>query len=441
MQLSNSLTRKKEKFEPIDANHIKMYACGPTVYDRPHLGNARAAVVYDLLFKVLRTKYGKVTYIRNITDVDDKIINSARETGLSTKEISRKFEEYYNQDLKDIGCELPTEQPRATENIAQMIAMIESLIEKGFAYEVEGHVLFEIAKCAEYGKLSGRSRDEMIAGARVEVAPFKRDPADFVLWKPTKTGDEEAGFESPWGHGRPGWHIECSAMSKRFLGETFDIHGGGADLTFPHHENEIAQSECANGSDFAKYWVHNGFLMVNGEKMSKSLGNFKTVRELLDEGIDGNVIRFAYLTTHYKKPLDFSDKLISDAKNTLDKFAEVFELSKNVELPTDVQKMLEDDLNTPQVIAKCHEYYKAAKNSDQDAAKSLSAVLSYLGFDLSNFAKDIEVPSEIDALRIERDNAKKEKNWVKADEIRDSLKAQGWLVEDNKDGSILKKIS
>jgi len=427
MYLSNSLTRKKEKFEPIDANHVKMYVCGPTVYDRPHLGNARSAVVYDLLYRVLKTRYGKVTYVRNITDVDDKIINASKETGVSAQEISRRFEKYYNKDLKEIGCLLPTEQPRATENIAQMIEMIESLIEKGFAYVEQNHVLFEVGKCDEYGKLSGRSRDEMIAGARVEVAPYKKDPADFVLWKPSKEDEEASGFASPWGHGRPGWHIECSAMSKRY-------YGGGADLTFPHHENEIAQSECANGKSFAKYWVHNGFLMVNGEKMSKSLGNFKTVRELLDEGIDGNVIRFTYMMTHYKKPLDFSDKLISDAENTLNKFAEFYKGSTEEALPGEIQEMLEDDLNTPQVIAKCHEYYKSAKTGDELAAQNLGVVVSYLGFDLRSFRVDVEVPQEIDELRVARDLAKQDKNWAKADEIRDTLQNKGWAVEDGKDG-------
>ena len=445
MYLTNSLTRKKEKFEPIDPSHVKMYACGPTVYDRPHLGNARAAVVYDLLFKVLKNKFGNnnVTYIRNITDVDDKIINSSKETGLSTKEISRKFENCYNEDLEAIGCESPTKQPRATENISAMIEMIKSLIEKDFAYEAEGHVLFSVAKYDNYGKLSRRTRDEMIAGARVEVAPYKKDPADFVLWKPSKSGEEEAGFESPWGHGRPGWHIECSAMSKRYLGDCFDIHGGGADLMFPHHENEIAQSECANSKDFAKYWVHNGFLMVNGEKMSKSLGNFKTVRELLDEGIDGNVIRFAYFTTHYRKPLDFSDKLIEDSGNTLNKFAECYDPKLAGKLPKEISECLEDDLNTPLLIAKCHEYYKVAKKGDLKAKENISSVLKFLGFDLAKLKKDEnrDIPAEILSLKAARDEAKSEKNWGKADEIREQLQQKGWVVEDAQGGSKLKKLA
>lgn len=442
MYLTNSLTRKKEKFEPINPADVRMYVCGPTVYDRPHLGNARSAVVYDLLFRILNNRYEKVTYVRNITDVDDKIINASKETGLSTKEISRQFEEYYKTDLREIGCVDPSEQPRATENIAEMIEMIKTLISKDFAYEVEGHVLFNVVNFKEYGKLSGRSRDEMIAGARVEVAPYKKDPADFVLWKPSKKGEEKAGFESPWGHGRPGWHIECSAMSKRYLGESFDIHGGGADLMFPHHENEIAQSECANSHPFAKYWVHNGFLMVNGDKMSKSLGNFRTVRELLDEGIDGNVIRFAYMNTHYRKPLDFSDKLIEDSELALKKFAEFFDQKSLGELDKEIVELLEDDLNTPSVIAKCHEYHKLAKRGDNIAIARLNGALQFLGFDLSCYVEeDIDIPDEVTLLKQQRDEAKSLKDWKKADEIREALRQKGWVIEDSKDGSVLKKLA
>ncbi len=310
--LHNSLTRRKERFEPIDPKHVRMYVCGPTVYDFAHIGNARPVVVFDVLARLLRRLYPKVTYVRNITDVEDKIIDAALKAGEPIAAITERTTRAYHQDMAYVGALPPDIEPRATQHITHMVAMIERLIASGNAYAADGHVLFAVPSMADYGKLSGRSRDEMIAGARVEVAPYKKDPADFVLWKPSTP--DQPGWDSPWGRGRPGWHIECSAMSEAHLGETFDIHGGGHDLIFPHHENEIAQSECAHGGKaLAKYWVHNGYLVVNGEKMSKSLGNFFTVRDLAAKW-PGEAIRLLLLKTHYRAPLDFTEEGLRQAK-------------------------------------------------------------------------------------------------------------------------------
>lgn len=431
--LSNSLTRKKEEFKPIDPNHVKMYACGPTVYERPHLGNARMAVVYDVLFRVLNEQYRHVIYVRNITDVDDKIIAASNETGMSVQEITKKFEAYYNEDIEALNCLPPTQTPRATENIAQMILMIQQLIEKDFAYAAEGHVLFRVSKFKEYGKLSGRSVEDMIAGARVEVAPYKEYPGDFVLWKPSKEGEDSVSYLSPWGKGRPGWHIECSAMSKRYLGDNFDIHGGGADLTFPHHENEVAQSECANGKKFANYWVHNGFLMVNGEKMSKSLGNFKTVRELIDEGVEGVVIRYLYLTTHYKKPLDFTDKLVSDSQKAVNKFRELLRGVKHSKSNKDVIEALRDDLNTPLALSIMHQL------ATEGRLEELKFACDFLGLNLEFI--ELEIPNEINEWIHKREEFKKAKDWKKADSIRDKIHSLGFEIKDSKDGVKISKIT
>lgn len=431
--LTNSLTRKKEEFKPIDPNHVKMYVCGPTVYDRPHLGNARSAVVYDVLFRVLKEYYPKVTYVRNITDVDDKIIAASNETGLSVHEITKKFEAYYNEDIGALNCLPPTHTPRATENIAQMIFMIQELIKKDFAYVAEGHVLFRVSKFEEYGKLSGRSVEDMIAGARVEVAPYKEYPGDFVLWKPSKQGEDSVSYLSPWGKGRPGWHIECSAMSKRYLGENFDIHGGGADLTFPHHENEVAQSECANGKKFANYWVHNGFLMVNGEKMSKSLGNFKTVRELINEGIEGVVIRYLYLTTHYKKPLDFTDKLVSDSQKAVNKFRELLRGVSVAKRNEEIILALRDDLNTPLVLSIMHQL------ASEGRLEELKFACDFMGLNLE--AAELEIPNEVNELIQQREEFKNIKDWQNADKIRDQIIARGFEIKDSKEGIKISKIT
>ncbi len=427
--LHNSLTRQKEEFIPIDKNNIRMYACGPTVYDRPHLGNARAEVVYDVLFRLLESVYPKVTYARNITDVDDKIINASRQTGKPIAEITTTMTKYFHQDVAALNCLTPTIEPRATNHIKEMIEMIQDLIAKGHAYEAEKHVLFSVESYKEYGKLARRSVEDMIAGARVEVAPYKKNPADFVLWKPA----DENGFESPWGMGRPGWHIECSAMSNKHLGSEFDIHGGGADLMFPHHENEVAQSECANGHKFAHYWVHNGFLTVGGEKMSKSLGNFKTVREVLDEGVEGVVIRYLYLSTHYKKPLDFNDKALEDSKKAIERFRLALKTSPaKSSNSSELLEALADDMNTPLALSKLHEYANAAiKGSIEDSGK-LMAGCELLGLNLAEFVKAI--PAEIIKLAEERLTAKNAKNWALADELRNKISSLGYTVKDTKEG-------
>jgi len=431
--ITNSLSKQKEIFKPIDPNHVTMYACGPTVYDRPHLGNARAAVVYDVLFRFLQSVYKKVTYARNITDVDDKIIAACLSSGVAFKELTERTTAQYHEDMQALNCLEPTHEPRATEYIPQMIEMIQALIEKGHAYEVEGHVLFSVGSFSEYGKLSNRSREEMIAGARVEVAPFKKDPADFVLWKPSAEEEFAFGFDSPWGRGRPGWHIECSAMTRAILGDSFDIHGGGADLMFPHHENEIAQSECSSDHNhFANYWVHNGFLMVDGEKMSKSLGNFKTVKEVLDEGEEGCVIRCFYLTTHYRKPIDFNQKAIEDATKTIAKFRRALAGFEGV-APADAefQSYLADDLNTPLYLAKMHEYASwYLRDGNAQAQLKLASACKLIGLDLKQ--KEMVIPEEVRNLAEQRNKARLEKNWQLADELRAKITALGFEVMDGK---------
>ncbi|WP_434287313.1 cysteine--tRNA ligase [Celeribacter sp. SCSIO 80788] len=360
IKLTNSKTRKKEVFEPIDPNNVRMYVCGPTVYDRAHIGNARPVIVFDVLYRLLRHVYGTehVTYVRNFTDVDDKINKKAQDTGRTIKEITDETTQWYLDDMRSVGALDPDQMPRATEFIGAMISMIEGLIASGHAYEAEGHVLFAVESYKDYGKLSGRSIDDMIAGARVEVAPYKRNPMDFVLWKPSS--DDLPGWDSPWGRGRPGWHIECSAMSYELLGETFDIHGGGNDLMFPHHENEIAQSCCAHPQGgFARYWLHNEMLQVEGKKMSKSLGNFFTVRDLLDghdgmPGVPGEVIRFVFLSTHYRKPMDWTAEKAEQAAATLKKWRKMTEGVEPGEPAPEVVAAVSDDLNTAGAISVLH---------------------------------------------------------------------------------------
>lgn len=389
IKLHNTLTRKKEIFTPIDPTNVRMYVCGPTVYDRAHLGNARPVVVFDVLYRLLRHVYGEdhVTYARNFTDVDDKI----NATALSRKEagasgsledlIQERTDEtirWYLDDMGALGALEPNEAPRATQFIQQMIEMTEELIASGHAYEAEGHVLFDVKSYANYGSLSGRSVDDMIAGARVEVAPYKRNPMDFVLWKPSS--DDLPGWDSPWGRGRPGWHIECSAMTKALFGDKFDIHGGGLDLTFPHHENEKAQSCCEAGEDsFANYWMHNEMLQVEGKKMSKSLGNFFTVRDLLEQGVPGEVIRFVFLSTHYRKPMDWTAKKAEEAEKTLGRWADaVFPLDEETPEsntpPRGLIDALSNDMNTPEAIAVMHKLYADKRMAD------LKAGLRFLGF-------------------------------------------------------------
>ncbi|MFK7880541.1 cysteine--tRNA ligase [Roseobacter sp.] len=357
LTLYNTKTRTKEEFVPIDPKNVRMYVCGPTVYDRAHLGNARPVIVFDVLYRLLRHVYGDdhVTYVRNFTDVEDKINARAAETGRAIGDITEETIHWFLDDMAAVGAMEPTKMPRATQYIAQMVVMIEDLVSKGHAYEAEGHVLFAVESYQQYGALSGRSVDDMIAGARVEVAPYKRNPMDFVLWKPSDA--KTPGWDSPWGRGRPGWHIECSAMAHDLLGETFDIHGGGIDLQFPHHENEIAQSKCA-GHDFANVWMHNEMLQVEGKKMSKSLGNFFTVRDLLDQGVPGEVIRFVMLSTHYRKPTDWTQKKREEAEKTLKAWRRDVEGVVASSIPNRVISALSDDLNTPGVFEELHRLHK-----------------------------------------------------------------------------------
>ncbi|MEG6510001.1 cysteine--tRNA ligase [Methyloligella sp. 2.7D] len=444
LKLTNTLTRKKETFTPLDPSNVRMYVCGPTVYDYAHIGNARPVVVFDVLFRLLRHTYGEtcVTYVRNITDVDDKIMARAAAEGIAIDDLTKKTADQYHADMAALGALPPSIEPRATEHIPQMIAMIARLIERGFAYEAEGHVLFNVPKDKTYGVLSGRSTDEMLAGARVEVAPYKQDPMDFVLWKPS--ADDEPGWMSPWGRGRPGWHIECSAMAEAHLGDTFDIHGGGIDLCFPHHENEIAQSTCAHGNDtMARYWVHNGFLQVEGEKMSKSLGNFITVHDLLEgwKGYawPGEALRFNMLRTHYRQPLDWTYKGLDESHKVLwDWYGAVEGVTPASEVPAPVLEALADDLNTPKAIAEMH---KLANSGDM---AGLLAALNFLGFSGDRAAlqrqaseaaaaavDEDEIAVQIDA----RNAARKAKDFAEADRIRDELAAMGVVLKDGPEGT------
>lgn len=469
LYIHNTLTHRKEEFTPVDPDHIRMYVCGPTVYDYAHIGNARPVVVFDVLSRLLRRLYPRVTYVRNITDVDDKIINVSRETSEPIGAITARFAETFHQDMAALGALSPDIEPRATDHIPQMLAMIERLIEAGHAYAAEGHVLFNVTSMAEYGKLSGHSRDELIAGARVEVAPYKRDPADFVLWKPSS--DEQPGWDSKWGRGRPGWHLECSAMSEAHLGNTFDIHGGGLDLVFPHHENEIAQSVCSHaGAPFVSYWMHNGYLTVDGEKMSKSLGNFHTVHDLLAD-YPGEAIRLALLSAHYRQPLDFSLQALTEAKNRLDRWYRGLERLQDVEpiennvineleIPNTVEAALEDDLNTPLAIARMEILVDFALNPDKRSyspsgapveialgkvrhrIESCGALLGLLQQDPDDWFRggtdDIDV-ARIDGLIEERATARAAKEFATADRVRDDLAAMGVVLEDGPQGTTWKK--
>lgn len=449
------MTRQKEEFSPLDLSHVRMYACGPTVYNYAHIGNARMAVVFDLWARVLRSVYPKVTYASNITDVEDKIIIAAQEANLPISDITEKYTRIYNEDMATLGAGLPDVQPKATEHIQEMIDQISQLIERGHAYEVEGHVLFDVPSDPSYGALSGRSRDEQIAGARVEVAPYKRDPADFVLWKPSN--DDQPGWDSPWGNGRPGWHIECSAMAEKHLGLPFDIHGGGADLKFPHHENEIAQSCCANDhanepDSFSKYWLHNGFVTVDGEKMSKSLGNFLLVHDLIEQ-YPGEVLRLALLTAHYRQPLDWSEQVLHQSQKLLDKLYQKLEELKETEaveqiVPVPVLNALYDDLNTPQVLAEMNKLLKDKEGGElKGALLALGELIGILQQDPSVWlnSKTAELSDDdtqkIEKLVLERTAAKSTKDFARADEIRDELLAMGVEIKDTRDGVTWAKVS
>ena len=421
--LHNSMTRKKERFVPIDPKDVRMYLCGPTVYDRAHLGNARNVIMFDVLFRLLRHIYGEkaVNYVRNFTDVDDKINDRARQSGRSIAEITQETSQWYLEDMGALGNLEPTHMPRATQYIAQMVSMIENLIERGHAYDAEGHVLFSVKSYEKYGALSGRSIEDMITGARVEVAPYKRDPMDFVLWKPSE--DETPGWESPWGRGRPGWHIECSAMAKDLLGASFDIHGGGNDLLFPHHENEIAQSHCAHPeAHFARYWLHNEMLQVEGKKMSKSLGNFFTVRDLLDQGYAGEVIRFVFLSTHYGKPMDWTDTKARDAENTLRKWRKLCDGVPPSQVSQLALESIADDLNTAGAIAELH---ALASRGEADKLKATAGVLGLLQDQMGAWATSVDLSPWETKLTKAREKAMESKDFAQVDRLKSGLIAAG----------------
>jgi cysteinyl-tRNA synthetase len=439
LYIHNSLTRRKERFVPADPAHIRMYVCGPTVYDLAHIGNARPVVIYDVVARLLRLLFPRVTYVRNITDVDDKINARARDSGEPIGAITARTTADFHADMQALNALPPDEEPRATAHIAEMIDIIQRLIGSGHAYEAAGHVLFAVAADADYGRLSGRSQDELLAGARIDPAPYKRDPGDFVLWKPSSP--DLPGWDSPWGRGRPGWHIECSAMSWRYLGETFDIHGGGSDLIFPHHENERAQSLCAfPGSQFARYWMHNGMLQVNGEKMSKSLGNFFTVRDVLARH-PGEVIRLLLLRAHYRSALDFTDQALGECRRELDRFYRALEKHPGVARaapPESVTEALADDLNTPLAIAAMHTLADGAMAGDADAAGALLAAGELLGVLQQSpvaWFQGTEDSAGIEAAIQERLAARRAKDFARADAIRAELAARGIVLEDGPNGT------
>jgi cysteinyl-tRNA synthetase len=453
IRLHNTLTRRQEEFQPIDPKNVRMYVCGPTVYERAHIGNARPVVVFDVLYRLLRHAYGTdhVTYVRNITDVEDKIIAAAAESGESIATLTQRTTAAYHADMAALNALPPDHEPRATAYIGEMVAMIVTLIERGNAYLAEGHVLFDVPSMPGYGQLSKRSLDDMIAGARVEVAPYKKSPADFVLWKPSNP--EQPGWDSPWGRGRPGWHIECSAMAEAQFGVTFDIHGGGIDLIFPHHENEIAQSVCAHaGAPLARVWMHNGFVQVNGEKMSKSLGNFFTVRELLDEGYKGEAMRLALLAAHYTQPLDFTREGLREATSQLDRFYLALKRAGEGPVaaegpPSDVLAALSDDLNTPLALSHLHEAATRLNRATDPAemAKAKAELLAggaLLGLLQQRPVEWLqgEARTGLDAAAIEtqieqRLAARKAKDFATADRIRDELAAKGIVLEDGPKGT------
>jgi cysteinyl-tRNA synthetase len=450
MRLYNTLSKSLENFVPTNSDKVGMYVCGPTVYDRPHIGNGRSVVVYDLLYRVLIQKYSKekIVFVRNITDVDDKINQAAKQAGVSIRELTSRITKEFHRDVSAFNCLPPNIEPRVTDNIPEIVEMVSTLIARGHAYISNGHVYFSVASCPDYGKLAGR--DGTSTAEQNDGGAGKRNSADFVLWKPTDEDDDESSiFNSPWGSGRPGWHIECSAMSTKYLGHTFDIHGGGIDLIFPHHTNEVAQScSCYPNSMYARYWVHNGFLTVNGEKMSKSLGNFTTIGELLDQGVEGETMRLAYLSAHYRKPLDWSQQSLAVAKGALDSFYRVLQQHPNLQ-PTDDQEIisiLSDDLNTPEAIAFLHaiarDHNRAAnENIKFETAAKLYAAGNMLGLFFNDSTSWFHryrgiTEAQIKELAERRTKAKEQKDWQEADRIRDELQAKGITLEDSKEGTV-----
>ena len=446
--LSNSLGNKKEKFIPINKNKIGMYVCGPTVYDDAHIGNARPLIVFDILFKVLKCKFGKdtVTYVRNITDVDDKIIISSIEKKISINDLTKKIINNFHNDCAYLVCEKPTEEPKATENISLMIKMIEELLTKSYAYINNKHVYFEVKKFKDYGKLSNKNLDELIAGSRVEISENKKNPEDFVLWKPSK--EKEPYWDSPWGKGRPGWHLECSVMSKKYLGIKFDIHGGGRDLIFPHHENEIAQSRCANDSDtFANYWVHNGFITISNEKMAKSQKNILKIEDFKKK-FNGQVLRLALISSHYKPPLDWNNNLIEQCLKTLNKWYECYvQVSQKVLIPDEFLSPLYDDLNTPGYIANLHKLFEKAQNGKVEDKEVFTTACNFVGLLLDTKIQWLEFKkgkSDISEEEIlskieERNKARQNKDYKLSDKIRGELLDKGVLIED-KNGKTFWKL-
>ena len=462
LKIHNTLSGKKEEFNPLNPEHIKIYACGPTVYNFAHIGNARMAVVFDNLVRLLRYLYPKVTYVSNITDIDDKIIDAANTLNVPFKDITEKYADIYNTDMAKLGVLIPDIQPKATEYIPEMIELISDLINKDHAYEREGHVLFDVLSYPNYGLLSNRNRDEQIAGSRVEIAPFKKDPADFVLWKPSSK--DQPGWDSPWGFGRPGWHTECSAMSQKTLGLPFDIHGGGRDLTFPHHENEIAQSCCSsadieNPNSYSNYWMHNGFVTVNSEKMSKSLNNILLVDDLI-KGYSGEVLRLALLSSHYRQGLDWNDGILHQAKKLLDKMYRILRDLENIALseadlinpPNNIIEALCDDLNTPKVLMELNTLLGDISNKTDDEKKNIKIsllssgnILGILQEDPSSWlkigiTKNTIEPEAIDKLIESRNKARADKDFKLADSIRDQLSSMGIEIEDTSSGTIWKSI-
>jgi cysteinyl-tRNA synthetase len=438
--IHNTLSREKEPFVPLDASHIRLYVCGPTVYDYVHIGNARPVVAFDVLYRLLKRRYPRVTYVRNITDIDDRIIVRAADNKESIEALTTRTGDAYQSDMKRLGALAPDVEPRATQYVGQMVTIIERLVGNGHAYAAEGHVLFNVPSMPDYGRLSRRSRDDLIAGARVDVAPYKKDPADFVLWKPST--DAQPGWDSPWGRGRPGWHIECSAMSAAHLGETFDIHAGGLDLIFPHHENEIAQSRSAFGhAIMAKYWMHNGFLNISGEKMSKSLGNFFTVHELLDQ-YPGEAIRLLLLSAHYRQPLDFTHEGLQASKATLDRWYGVLrgkDAKAAATVPAGVEDALSDDLNTPQAISVLHQLSDPAELRAGANALGLLQQDAEAWFRWAPAGASGPSDAEIDAAIAARQAARKAKDFKESDRIRDDMKARGVILEDGPKGTTWKR--
>ena len=435
----NTLSNKRENFFPINDNKIGMYVCGPTVYDFPHIGNARPLVVFDVLFRLLKFFYGetKVTYVRNITDIDDKIIEASKKNKKTIKELTETIVKSFHKDCEYLNCLQPTHEPKATDHINEMINMVTNLLKNKNAYEKNKHIYFSVSSFKEYGKLSNKNSEQLIAGSRVEVSKFKKDPLDFVLWKPSE--DEDPGWDSPWGRGRPGWHLECSVMSEKFLGQQFDIHGGGLDLIFPHHENEIAQS-CSNNSSehFANYWIHNGFVTINKEKMSKSLGNIITISEAVKK-YTGPAVRLALLSAHYSQPLDWNENLLINQKNTIDKWYNLYAESNNEDIEG-ISDSLMDDLNTPGFIAKIHELYNNAHNGDKKSKNLFNSACRLIGlFNLNkieweNLKKSNSKVSEkyiLEKIK-ERTEAKNDNNYSLADKIRDELFNKGIVIEDQK---------